>query len=119
MRRTALAAASLLERAAAARLRATHAELIALQSRRILLLERSSDSRRRLRAGQTCSAFVCTVVANHLAKCATLSADNLARQRSLLARGEGYARLKLRWAAARVGLTRRLSRSRNAPRWPD
>lgn len=119
MRRTALAAVSLLERAAAARLRATHTELVALQSRRIQLLERSSDSRRRLRAGLTCSAFACAVVANHLAKCATLSATNLSRQRALLARGERYARLKQRWAAARLGLTRRLTRSRHAPRWPD
>jgi hypothetical protein len=119
MRQATLIAIGSLERAAAAQLAAAHAELISLQAQRARLLAGSSGARRELLEQTTWSGFACAVLANHLAKCAALSAHNLARQRAVLARGARLLRVKRRWAAAHRGLLRRAARSKGAPRWRD
>lgn len=119
MRASTLFAVSTLERVAGAQLHVAGADLAALQSQRAQLVERSSGAKRRLLACKTWSAFACAALVNHVAKSAALSAHNLARQRAILTRGARLSRIKLRWAAARAGLTRRYARAGNAPRWRD
>ncbi|HXW52353.1 MAG TPA: hypothetical protein VEJ41_10210 [Candidatus Acidoferrales bacterium] len=119
MNKNTLFAVSLLERAAAASLRATFAELQHLQARRARLIAKTNRARRDLFAGGSARAFGCAVLMSHLAKSAVLSTENLAQQRALLARGAKLAQIRRRWATARVGLERRAARFSRTSRWPD
>jgi hypothetical protein len=118
MRPSTLAAVGSLEQAAAVRLTVAHAELALLQAQRAALLARSGEARQGLLAQPTWCAFACAVLANHLAKCAALSAQNLARQRAVLARGAQLVGIHRRWAGARRGLLRRAARRHTVARWP-
>lgn len=96
-----------LERRAAVRLAAMHAELTRLAHARNDLIARNAHARSTLLARSRCSGFECFTLAAHTVWTGVAASALLAAHHAQLARSAMLARERMHWARCRVGLERR------------